>query len=299
MTDAASSSAPSVRRSVWRRLLRAVRGATGGNTEAAVAEALAENAGDEPMAGAQKDMILNAARFDQMRVADVMTPRAAIIALDASCTLGEAARIFSDSQHSRLPIFRESLDDPSGFVHVKDVLPLLTPSETGEVAANLADRPLGKLKRDILFVPASMRLPALLLAMQARRTHLAIVVDEYGGTDGLISIEDIVEQIVGDISDEHDVDSKLIQARTGGFEADGRASIEELEKALGVSLALDGESDEFDTAGGLAAVLAGRVPQRGEILRHPAAFDFEVLDADPRRVKRLRIKPAPPSEAAA
>jgi CBS domain containing-hemolysin-like protein len=298
MTDApANPTQP--RRSIWRRVLRALkRGGEG--AEAVVAEALAESQ-SEAIGGAQKDMILNAARFDQLRVADVMTPRAAIVALEADFTLGEAARMFAESQHSRLPLYRETLDDPAGFVHVKDVMPLLTPNEAGVVPGNLSDRPLGKLKRDILFVPASMRLSSLLLQMQTRRIHLAMVVDEYGGTDGLVSIEDIIEQIVGDIPDEHDVDATLIQDRAGMFEADGRAAIAEMEKALGVSLALDGEGDEFDTAGGLAAALAGRVPQRGEILRHPAGYDFEVIDADPRRVKRLRIKPAPPesSEVAA
>lgn len=287
------------RRSIWRRVLRALRRGEGG-AEAAVAEALAESQ-NQAINGAQKDMILNAARFDQLRVADVMTPRAAIVALEADVTLGKAARMFAESQHSRLPIYRETLDDPAGFVHVKDVLPLLTPDEAGVIAGKLSDRPIAKLKRDILFVPASMRLPTLLLAMQARRIHLAMVVDEYGGTDGLVSIEDIIEQIVGDIPDEHDVDATLIQDRAGVFEADGRASIAELEKTLGVSLALEGEEDEFDTAGGLVIVLAGRVPQRGEVLRHPAGYDFEVIDADPRRVKRLRVKPKPPesSEVAA
>jgi CBS domain containing-hemolysin-like protein len=298
MTDAPVSPTQP-RRSIWRRVLRALKRGDGG-AEAAVAEALAESQ-NEAIGGAQKDMILNAARFDQLRVADVMTPRAAIVALEADVTLGEAARMFAESQHSRLPIYRETLDDPAGFVHVKDVLPLLTPDEAGVFPSKLSDRPIGKLKRDILFVPASMRLPTLLLAMQARRIHLAMVVDEYGGTDGLVSIEDIIEQIVGDIPDEHDVDATLIQDRAGVFEADGRASIAELEKTLGVSLTLEGEEDEFDTAGGLVVVLAGRVPQRGEVLRHPAGYDFEVIDADPRRVKRLRVKPRPPesSEVAA
>ena len=299
MTDApANPTQP--RRSIWRRVLRALKRGGESGAEAVVAEALAESQ-SEAIGGAQKDMILNAARFDQLRVADVMTPRAAIVALEADFTLGEAARMFAESQHSRLPLYRETLDDPAGFVHVKDVMPLLTPNEAGVVPGNLSDRPLGKLKRDILFVPASMRLSSLLLQMQTRRIHLAMVVDEYGGTDGLVSIEDIIEQIVGDIPDEHDVDATLIQDRAGMFEADGRAAIAEMEKVLGVSLALDGEGDEFDTAGGLAAALAGRVPQRGEILRHPAGYDFELIDADPRRVKRLRIKPAPPesSEVAA
>jgi CBS domain containing-hemolysin-like protein len=290
MTDASSPALP--KRSIWRRVLRALRRADGG-AEAAVAEALADGAGGADIGGAQKDMILNAARFDQLRVADVMTPRATVTALEISATLGEAARKFADSQHSRLPVYRDTLDDPLGFVHVKDVLALLTPNEDGVILAKLAEKPLARLKREILYVPASMRLPTLLLTMQARRVHLAVVVDEYGGTDGLVSIEDIVEQIVGDIADEHDVEASLIQQRPGGLEADGRASIAELEQALNVGLALP-DDQEVDTAGGLAVTLAGRVPQRGEVLRHPAGFDFEVIDADPRRVKRLRIKAAPP-----
>lgn len=291
------SSAPLTqpKRPIWRRVLRALKHVQGAGAEAVVAEALAESESNNggAIAGSQKDMILNAARFDQLRVSDVMTPRATVIALDVECTLGEAARVFTDSQHSRLPIYRETLDDPIGFVHVKDILALLTPSETEAALSALSERPLPKLKREILFVPGSMRLPTLLLAMQARRIHLAVVVDEYGGTDGLVSIEDIVEQIVGDIADEHDVDSSLVQARGGVFEADGRAGIDELEQALGASLALDEDEGEFDTVGGLAVVLAGRVPQRGEVLKHPAGFDFEVVDADPRRVKRLRVRPEP------
>ncbi|MGE3301969.1 MAG: hemolysin family protein [Hyphomonadaceae bacterium] len=289
------------KRSIWRRVLRALR-QRGGGAEAAVAEALADSSETSAIPGAQKDMILNAARFDQLRVADVMTPRAAIVALEIDATLGEAARVFAESQHARLPLYRETLDDPLGFAHVKDLMVLLTPDESGVAPGKLGDHPLPKLKREILFVPASMRLPTVLLNMQARRVHLAIVVDEYGGTDGLISIEDVVEQIVGDIADEHDVESALVQARGGVFEADGRAGIDELEKALGASLVLSEDEGEFDTAGGLAVVLAGRVPRRGEVLKHPAGFDFEIVDADPRRVKRLRIKAAPPTpspEAAA
>lgn len=293
MNDQPSLTQP--KRSIWRRVLRALKRG-GRDAEAVVAEALADSAeSGESIGGAQKNMILNAARFDQLRVADVMTPRATVTALEVDATLGESARLFTESQHSRLPIYRETLDDPIGFVHVKDVLALLTPDEQGAIPGKLADRPLPRLKRDILFVPASMRLPTLLLTMQARRIHLAIVVDEYGGTDGLVSIEDIVEQIVGDIADEHDVDAALVQSRGGAVEADGRASIAELEKALGKELTLPDDENEVDTAGGLAVTLAGRVPQRGEVLKHPAGFDFEVLDADPRRVKRLRIKAAPPA----
>lgn len=268
---------------------------------AAVEEALRdrEDRGEE-IEGPQKDMILRAARFDRLRVIDVMRPRADIVGVEASASLGEAARIFSDSQHSRLPIYGETLDDPIGFVHVRDVMALLAPSEQGVSRAGFADRMLTRIKRDILFVPPSMTLSTLFLKMQSSRIHLALVVDEYGGTDGLVSMEDLVEQIVGAIEDEHDVDAELVQERpAGAFEADGRASIEALENKLGGSLALPDHEDEFDTAAGLAVALAGRLPQRGEILRHPAGFDIEVVDADPRRVKRLRFRRAAEAPAAA
>jgi CBS domain containing-hemolysin-like protein len=143
-----------------------------------------------------------------------------------------------------------------------------------------------------------MTLARLFLRMQSSRIHLALVVDEYGGTDGLVSMEDLVEQIVGAIDDEHDVDSTLVLERANGaFEADGPASISELEEKLGKSLALPDHEDEFDTAAGLAVALAERLPERGEILRHPAGFDVEIVDADPRRVKRIRIKPAAETSA--
>lgn len=241
---------------------------------------------------AQKDLILRAARFDRLRVADVMRARAEIVAVEASATLGEAARVFSESQHSRLPIYGETLDDPQGFVHVRDVLALLAPNEQGQSSAQFSDCLLMRIRRDILFVPQSMTLATLFLKMQSSRIHLALVIDEYGGTDGLVSMEDLVEQIVGAIEDEHDVDPTLVAERQGGFEADGRAPIDQLEAKLGAALALPDHEDEFDTAAGLAVALAGRLPQRGEILRHPAGFDVEIVDADPRRVKRIRIRHA-------
>jgi len=259
---------------------------------AAVEEALREREENgEELQGAHKDMILRAARFDRLRVADVMRARAEIVAIEASATLGEASRVFSDSQHSRLPVYGETLDDPQGFIHVRDVLALLAPAEDGEARATFNDRSLPRIRRDILFVPQSMTLSTLFLKMQSSRIHLALVVDEYGGTDGLVSMEDLVEQIVGAIEDEHDVESALVTERPGVFEADGRAPIDQLEAKLGVSLALPDHEDEFDTAAGLVVALAGRLPQRGEILHHPAGFDIEVVDSDPRRVKRVRFKP--------
>ena len=250
----------------------------------------------ETVDAAQKSMIFAAARFtEELRAGEVMTPRADIVALDVSTTLGDAAKLFAESQHSRLPVYRDNLDDPIGFVHVKDVLALLAPNGDGLASGKFTDRVLSRIKRDILFVPPSMPLPTLLVTMKSRRIHLALVIDEYGGTDGLVSIEDIVEQIVGDIDDEHDIDeSDQILVRPGGvFEADGRASVEALEKRTGAKFALEDHEDEVETVAGLVAAIAGRVPQRGEVLRHPVGFDFEILDADPRRVKRLRVRPAP------
>lgn len=302
MADAhdSSSEPPSrPRASVWRRLARRLINAGGGGSgDVAAAIQDREEFGGE-LAGAQKDMILKAAWFDRLRVEDVMRPRADIVAIEANATLGEAAQIFSESQHSRLPIYRETLDDPAGFLHVRDVMAAIAPDADGTTKASFADRILTRLKRDILFVPQSMKLSTLFLKMQSSRIHLALVVDEYGGTHGLVSMEDLVEQIVGEIEDEHDVDGGLIQMKPGGaVEADGRADAQKLANALGVRLDLPDHEDEFDTVAGLAVALAGRVPQRGEILQHPSGFDIEVMDADPRRVKRVRVKPAPPEAAA-
>jgi CBS domain containing-hemolysin-like protein len=294
MVDATEGTDPSRRRAGliqrWARIF--ARGRSGSATT--VEQALREREENgETIELAHKDMILRAARFDRLKVADVMRARAEIVAIEASASLGEAARVFSESQHSRLPVYGETLDDPQGFIHVRDVLALLAPTEDGDSAAKFSDRSLPRIRRDILFVPQSMTLATLFLKMQSSRIHLALVVDEYGGTDGLVSMEDLVEQIVGAIDDEHDVDAALVLERPGGaFEADGRAPIDQLEAMLGASLALPHHEDEFDTAAGLAVALAGRLPQRGEILHHPSGFDLEIVDADPRRVKRMRIKAA-------
>ena len=295
MVDTADDAEPSSRRraGLVHKLTRIFAREKLGSA-AAVEEALrAREQNGEAIELAHKDLILRAARFDSLKVADVMRARAEIVAVEATATLGEAARVFAETQHSRLPLYGETLDDPQGFVHVRDVLALLAPDAEGVTKATFDDRVLSRIRRDILFVPQSMTLATLFLKMQSSRIHLALVVDEYGGTDGLVSMEDLVEQIVGAIDDEHDVDAGLVLERPGGaFEADGRAPIDQLEAKLGESLALPEHEDEFDTAAGLAVALAGRLPQRGEILRHPAGFDVEIVDADPRRVKRIRIKRA-------
>lgn len=279
---------------LWRKMVRALKRLDDGDAATEVADVLREREAEgDPLLGASKDMLLKAARFDQLSVADVMTPRTDIVCVDASATLGEAMKLFVASQHSRLPVYRDTLDDPLGFVHVKDLMALLAPIADGAPPPKMGDRVLARIKREILFVPPSMRLPSLLLRMRTTRIHLALVVDEYGGTDGLLSIEDLVEQIVGDIDDEHDDEEDLlVVAKPGGvFEVDGRAEVSQLEAEVKASLALPDTEDDFDTVAGLAVALAGRVPQRGELLRHPAGFIFEVLEGDPRRVKKLKIKP--------
>ena len=229
MAEHSDHATPKPRGGLWRRMARRFRGGDAAQVvETAIRES--EERGDA-LGVAQKDMILKAARFDTLRVQDVMQPRADIVAVEVNATLGETARIFSESQHSRLPIYRETLDDPAGFAHVRDVMALLAPDEEGVAKAKFADRLLMRIKRDILCVPQSMGLSTLFLKMQSSRIHLALVIDEYGGTHGLVSMEDLVEQIVGEIDDEHDVYADYIQTRPGGaVEVDGRADTPEEER---------------------------------------------------------------------
>jgi CBS domain containing-hemolysin-like protein len=242
----------------------------------------------------QKDMIVKAASFDRLSVRDVMVPRADITAVDLEMTLGEVARMFEEHQHSRMPVYAENLDTPVGFVHVKDILSLLIPDEDGAAKAKLDELVLSRLKRDLLYVPISMKLPNLLLQMRAKRCHMALVIDEYGGTDGLVTIEDLVEEIIGDIDDEHDDLNQdlIVDTGNGVWEADARVELDDFSARAGVDFALEDMEDDIDTLGGLVFALAGRVPPRGEILHHPTGYDFEVIDADPRRIKRVRIRSA-------
>jgi CBS domain containing-hemolysin-like protein len=254
-------------------------------------------------AEAEVDLVDQAEVFQTLRVSDVMTPRADIAALDISTPLAEVVQEFVQVEHSRMPIYRETLDDPVGVVHVKDVLRLIAPPE-GADAEGWAGPPwrdpvLHRLRREVLYVPASMRTADLLLKMRVARIHMALVIDEFGGTDGLVTLEDLIEAVVGEIDDEHDEAAEpAVMARPGGlFEADGRVPLEELEALLGASLAPPDDEEEIDTVAGLVASLAGRVPQRGEVIVHPDGFEFEVIDADPRRIRRLRIRPpARPTE---
>jgi CBS domain containing-hemolysin-like protein len=259
---------------------------------------------DQPAAGAPTkdpatDIVGQAEAFKSLRVDDVMTPRADIVAVEITCPFEHLLARFLEAEHTRMPIYRETLDDPVGQVHVKDVFKL-TVDEKRRPAPD--EQVLRKLRREVLYVPGSMRAADLLVKMQASRIHMGLVIDEFGGVDGLITLEDLIEAVVGEIDDEHDeaASARIVARPDGLFEADGRAPLEELEAVLGVSLSPDDEDEAVDTVGGLVGALAGRVPQRGEVISHPGGFDFEVTDADPRRVKRLRVRriePAAPEAA--
>ena len=257
-----------------------------------------EHAGDElsDSPGTPGDLISQARAFQSLTVEDVMTPRADIVAVELDCPFGEVVARITEAEHSRMPIYRETLDDPVGVVHVKDIFRLLAAAERPKDD----DQVLQRLRRDALYVPGSMRAADLLLRMQAQRIHMALVIDEFGGTDGLVTLEDLIEAVVGEIDDEHDdAASVSITPRPGGvFETEARTPLEELEAAVGAPLAPQDFEEEIDTVGGLVTALAGRVPQRGEVIAHPAGYELQVMDADPRRVKRVRLRPAGPAGAA-
>jgi CBS domain containing-hemolysin-like protein len=252
----------------------------------------------ENSAAAAANLIDHARAFQSLSVADVMTPRVDIVAIELSSTLADVVRICVESEHSRLPIYRDGLDDPVGVVHIKDVLKLLAP-EPGRAAPNWAEPVLHRLRRELLYVPSSMTTADLMLRMQAQRIHMALVIDEFGGTDGLVTLEDLIEAVVGNIDDEYDEagDEEMRELPNGQYEIDGRVELVTLEEKLGLQLYPEESEEEIDTLAGLVAVLAGRVPQRGEVVPYAdAGFDIEVLDADPRRIKRLRLHrrlPAP------
>jgi CBS domain containing-hemolysin-like protein len=265
--------------------------------------------GESGFSPEESRMLKNILGLRERRVGDVMIPRADIVAVQQDIQLGELVRVFEGASHSRLVVYNDTLDDPVGMVHIRDLIAFMTaraavdpeknakrkkplPAGLDLKAVNLGVPLSGtKIVREILFVPPSMRVIDLLARMQATRIHLALVVDEYGGTDGLASIEDIVEQIVGEIADEHDEDETpaVTQQPDGSFIADARATIEDVVGTVGNDFDVGEAAEEVDTIGGYLVTRAGRLPVRGEIVPGPDLFEFEVLDADPRRVKRVRI----------
>ncbi|MFT3722798.1 MAG: hemolysin family protein [Hyphomonadaceae bacterium] len=233
--------------------------------------------------------------FETASVRDVMISRVDIAAVDVEATLGDVLRMFATEAHSRMPVYRDSLDEPLGFIHIKDVV--AEGVRCNWSAELLASRKVEKLARDIMFVPESTLLPDLLIQMQASRIHIAIVVDEFGGTGGMVCLEDLVEQIVGDIEDEHDETRPLVTRRgRSTWDVDGLAGIVDVERQTGLPLQVEDFESEVDTIGGLVTALAGRVPQAGESLEHPRGSLIEIVTADPRRIIRMRLrgpKPAP------
>ena len=317
----------------WMASLRSRLGLGSGPTlRDSLLHALKADSDNTAFSREEREMLSRLLHFSGSRVEDIRVPRADIIAVEESEPLSELLRTFEEAGVSRIPIFHETLDDPRGMVHIKDLLKWLlreaqgeapsgkdagkqaaaapapraaaaVPAATKETPAEPPgatylgrcdlSRPLtaARIRRPVLFVPPSMPAINLLIRMQSTRIHMALVVDEYGGTDGLVTIEDLVEQIVGDIEDEHDeteaqhivTDSKL------GILASARTPVEEFEKRLGIKLMSPDNEEDIDTLGGLVLALVGRVPARGELVRHASGVEFEVLDADQRRVKKLRV----------
>ena len=245
----------------------------------------------------ERELLRNIFKLREISTYDVMVPRADIVAIAHDTPLPDLVKKMARESHSRLPVFRETLDDIAGFVHIKDVLQFWG-----------TDSPfkLDEICRRVLFVAPSMRVLDLLLEMRKTHIHMALVVDEYGGIDGLITIEDLVEQIVGEIEDEHDVQASpdIVAEPAGSYLADARLPLDEFEATLGAVLTSAEREADLNTLGGLVISCAGRVPARGEVISHPSGLEFEVLDADPRRLKRLRVRrvassPAEPADGPA
>ncbi len=235
----------------------------------------------------EKVMLANILKQRHQTAYDIMVPRADIVAVDVRTELSALVRVMSEAGHSRVPVYRDTLDDVLGLVHIKDLVPYV---------GGKGDFDLGSSLRKALFVAPSMPVLDLLLEMRQSRVHMALVVDEFGGIDGLITIEDLVEEIVGEIEDEYDVSEgpKLVLNRDGSLIADSRATVEEFEELVGPVLSDEERENDIDTLGGLVFSLAGRVPSRGELVLHPpSGISFEVMEADPRRIRRLRIRNLP------
>jgi CBS domain containing-hemolysin-like protein len=314
--------------------LRALFGLSGASIRDDIEEALDDASIADDFSPQERAMLKNVLGLHELRVSDVMVPRADIVSVPIDVSLAEVLATFRTAGHSRLPVQGETLDDPRGMVHIRDFVDFVAASAekslahrrvrdsgastTAEGPGDGAERPSAKympidlsirlemagILRPVLYAPPSMPALDLLVKMQATRTHMALVIDEYGGTDGLVSIEDIVEMIVGDIEDEHDLDEnpKIENIAPGVYAADARLGLDEASEATGLDLIGLGEREEVDTLGGLAAAFAGRVPIRGEVVASPDGdFEFDILDADPRRLKRVRLRlidsKAPPPRA--
>jgi len=271
----------------WLRSLLA--GRNGEGTVREVIEELIEDVdeGAEPIGADEGALIVNILKLHDLTAEDVMVPRADIVAAEINTSLDDLVDLMAKEMHSRLPVYDGQLDNVVGFVHIKDVLAAVRKKPRSTVK---------EIARDILFAAPSIRVLDLLLEMRANRTHMSIVVDEFGGVDGLVTIEDLVEEIVGEIEDEHDTGRlSIIRRPDGSILADARTEIDELEKLIG-PFASKEEREEIDTLGGIVFNLIDRVPRRHEVIAHPSGLEFEVVDADPRRVKRLCVRDLRPAD---
>jgi magnesium and cobalt transporter len=269
------------------------------SVRASIAELVQEAAAAPPVPGQapeldrqERALLANVLRLRGTTADDVMVPRADIVGMAVGSTLDEAIAQLRREGHSRLPVYREQLDDIVGFVHIKDVFAFL--GRPGEFR-------LETILRPPLMVAPQIPVLDLLLQMRQARIHLALVVDEYGGIDGLVTIEDLIEEIIGDIADEHDeVPGPMVTERPdGSLDLDARLPVEEFETRLGRVLTAEERAAHIDTVGGLVFTLAGRVPARGEVISHPSGFEFRVLEADARRIRRVRVRRAPAQQQAA
>jgi CBS domain containing-hemolysin-like protein len=288
----------------WRSLRNLILGRSEGTLREQIEEAIEEHAGDGParddLSPDERIMLKNLLHFGEQSVDEVAVPRSKIIAFDSSQGFDQLVSLFAEAGHSRLPVYRDNLDHVLGMIHVKDAyatLAQLYRHRTGELEGEPPRTDTETLResllRPVLYVPSSMRIVDLLARMRSGRTHMAIVVDEYGGTDGLVTIEDLVEVIVGDIEDEHDEEEE-VQLRAVGeglYEADAGLDLPDLEEALGVAFTGDDMGDDVGTLGGLVILLAGRVPPVGEVVVHPSGWRFEVLASDTRKVSTVRLHP--------
>jgi CBS domain containing-hemolysin-like protein len=291
------------------RALRTLFGWKSSTIRADLKDVLEDGAGETGFSPTERIMLKNILGLRERRVVDVMVPRADIIAVQRDIVLGDLMRVFESAGHSRLVVYDETLDDAVGMVHIRDLVAFMTVRAAAAAKANTRRKkpfPAGldlkaidlsmplsatKIIREILYAPPSMPVLDLLAKMQTTRIHLALVVDEYGGADGVVSIEDIVEQIVGEIADEHDEDTppSVVRQSDGSFLADARASLEDVTAIVGTEFDVGEVAKEVDTLAGYVATQIGRVPVRGELVPGPGPFELEILDADPRRVKKLRI----------
>lgn len=255
-----------------------------GGLKEALAEVLEEHEGEDSLISSEERTLLrNMVAFGELKVSDVMVPRSDIYAVPDTITQDDLTRFIAQHRHTRIPVYGESLDSVRGFIHIKDFFRCLI----GDAAFSIAD-----LKRDVLFVPSSMKIIDLLMKMRLSSCHMAIVVDEYGGTDGLVTMEDLFEEIVGEIQDEHDDDEvlpELIWINERVLEADARANIEDLSNELQLDLTEGGSVDDFDTLGGLIFSHLGRIPARGEVIHYTHGLKFEIMQADPRKIKKVRV----------